>query len=99
MGLDTVELVMAFEEDFHVLIPDEVAATLLTPRHVIDFVFQKRGTPGDLLPSPGTSSTPDEGLTRKQIAERVKRIIMNQLGLPPEAYGEDKRFIEDFGAD
>ncbi len=36
MGLDTVELVMAFEEEFEVDIPDADAAHMLTPRLVID---------------------------------------------------------------
>jgi hypothetical protein len=29
----------------------------------------------------------------------VKRIVIAQLGIPPESYGEDKRFIEDMGMD
>ena len=38
MGLDSVELVMAFEEAFGIEIPDEDAARLETPRHVMDYV-------------------------------------------------------------
>ncbi len=38
MGLDSVELVMAFEEAFELAIPDEVVASLVTPRHVIDYL-------------------------------------------------------------
>lgn len=38
MGLDIVELVMACEEHFGIEIPDRIAAGLLTPRHVVDYV-------------------------------------------------------------
>jgi hypothetical protein len=38
MGLDGVELVMAFEEAFGIGIPDEDAARLETPRHVMEYV-------------------------------------------------------------
>jgi hypothetical protein len=43
MGLDGVELVMTFEEDFGIAIPDAAAGGMVTPRHVTDFLFQKRG--------------------------------------------------------
>lgn len=36
MGLDSVELVMAFEEEFGISIPDEAAASMLTPAAAID---------------------------------------------------------------
>jgi hypothetical protein len=38
MGLDTVELVMAFEEAFGVGIPNDAAELLETPRHVVDYL-------------------------------------------------------------
>ncbi|MBW3570665.1 MAG: acyl carrier protein [Gemmatimonadetes bacterium] len=41
MGLDSVELVMAFEEAFDLPIPDEEAARLATPRMVVDYVFAR----------------------------------------------------------
>ena len=39
MGLDTVELVMAFEEKFAITISDEDAEKMVTPRDVIDYVY------------------------------------------------------------
>ena len=39
MGLDAVELVMAFEEKFALTIPDEEAEKMITPRHVIDYIY------------------------------------------------------------
>jgi len=83
MGLDTVELAMAFEEEFEVDIPDAEAAHMVTPRIVIDYMLQH---------SP-------QALSRDEIAARVREIILHQLGLAALSYDEDKRFIEDFGAD
>ena len=39
MGLDGVELVMRWEADFGVEIPDEVASRLVTPKHAIDYIY------------------------------------------------------------
>lgn len=83
MGLDSVELVMAFEEEFGVDIPDSAAEKMLTPSDVIDFVLANCGG----------------NFSRHQIADGVKAIVIAQIGLRPEKYGEEKRFIEDFGVD
>lgn len=37
-SLDTVELVMAFEEEFGIEIPDDAAETITTVKHAIDFI-------------------------------------------------------------
>lgn len=37
-SLDTVELVMAFEEEFSVEIPDDVAEKILTVQDAIDYI-------------------------------------------------------------
>ena len=41
-SLDTVELVMAFEEKFSVEIPDDAAETILTVKNAIDFIESKQ---------------------------------------------------------
>jgi len=39
-SLDTVELVMAFEEEFGVEIPDDAAEKILTVKDAIDFISE-----------------------------------------------------------
>ena len=41
-SLDTVELVMAFEEKFEIEIPDDAAETILTVQNAIDFIENKK---------------------------------------------------------
>tara|TARA_B100001123_G_C14345584_1_gene644935 strand:- start:78 stop:311 length:234 start_codon:yes stop_codon:yes gene_type:complete len=41
-SLDTVELVMAFEEQFSIEIPDDAAETILTVQNAIDFIEKKK---------------------------------------------------------
>jgi acyl carrier protein len=86
MGLDAVELVMAFEGSFGVVIPDAVAEKMLTPADVIAFVESElRRRPDDPL--------------RPLIAEIVRLHTIEQLGVKPKVYREDATFVGDFGAD
>ncbi len=41
-SLDTVELVMAFEEEFSVEIPDDAAEKIATVKDAIDFITSKK---------------------------------------------------------
>ncbi len=41
MGLDFVELIMAFEEEFDISIPDADASELASQRKVVDYVMSK----------------------------------------------------------
>lgn len=41
-SLDTVELVMAFEEEFECEIPDEVAEKILTIKDAIDYIKENQ---------------------------------------------------------
>jgi acyl carrier protein len=113
MGLDTVELVMAWEEEFGVPIPDAAAATMATPRDVIDWLVaaQDRGEFYQPAPEvkqswwaprprhwPGADPARPK-LTRDEIAAGVRERTLEQLGIRPTQYREDARFVEDFGAD
>jgi len=41
-SLDTVELVMAFEEEFKIEIPDDAAEKIITVKDAVDFINQKK---------------------------------------------------------
>ena len=41
-SLDTVELVMAFEDQFGIEIPDDTAETILTVQNAVDFIDNKK---------------------------------------------------------
>ena len=41
-SLDTVELVMAFEEEFGIEIPDDAAETILTVKNAVDFIESQK---------------------------------------------------------
>ena len=85
MGLDAVETVMRIEEEFEITIPDEIAATLTTPREVIDYLM--------------TRSEVSEKWSRDNAAMSVWLILEDELGIKREDYNEDSRFIEDMGMD
>jgi len=42
-SLDVVELIMAFEEEFGVEIPDEDAEKIATVQDILDYIAQKQG--------------------------------------------------------
>jgi len=42
-SLDTVELVMALEEEFDIQIPDEEAEKITTVQQAVDYITQKKG--------------------------------------------------------
>jgi acyl carrier protein len=63
MGLDIVELFMAFEEKFDISIPDAEASELTTPRKVINFIMNK---------------VADRGMTTEQVAAIVRQVIEEQ---------------------
>jgi len=76
MGLDFVELIMAFEEEFDISIPDADASEMASQRKVVDYVMSK-------IP----------GLTREQIAERVRQSIEEETGV--DDFSEDDHFFYD----
>lgn len=85
MGLDVVEMVVRVEKEFDVRIPDDVAATLITPRTVIDY----------LIHQPGIS----EQWSRDDLTLKLWFLLEDQLGISRYEYTVDSRFVEDMGAD
>jgi acyl carrier protein len=60
MGLDIVEMFMAFEEKFDISIPDADVTELTTPRKVSDYIMTK---------------VADRGMSREQVAAIVRQVI------------------------
>ena len=86
MGLDTVELVMAIEEEFEMQISDGEAERLLTVGNIHERVIQtltERGQP----------------VESEQIWERVKAVVARQLGVSPDAVTRSARIVEDLKTD
>ncbi len=66
MGLDTVALVIAFESEFGLSIPDADAERLTTPRHVTEYVWAR---------------VAHERITKEQVAARVRAVVSEETGL------------------
>lgn len=86
MGLDLVELVMRFEEEFETNIPDEAAGTLFTPGDTIDYLMTK-------------PEVRNKFATRDAVAQKVWLIIEDEIGIDVSEYNEKSRFIEDMQID
>ena len=86
MGLDTVELAIAIEEEFSIQISDADAAGLGVLGDLHDYVvcaLKQRG------------ESPDEA----QVWERLKKIVVEQLGVRPEQVIRSAHVVNDLGAD
>jgi hypothetical protein len=86
MGLDTVELVIRFEESLGISMPDSAAQRMSTPSDVIDYAMVELQAQGQ---------TP----IRCHVAEIVRLLTLDQSGMRANQYREDGRFVEDFGMD
>lgn len=51
-SLDTVELVMALEEEFDIEIPDEAAEQIATVQAAVDYISDKSGDKSDKVAAP-----------------------------------------------
>lgn len=87
MGLDSVELVMAVEEEFGISISDAEASTIVTPKDLIRIV-------GEQLDLKEEDS---ERLTRDELRTRVRIVISKQLGI--SEFDDDDEFGRDLGVD
>ncbi len=82
MGLDSVEFVMAVEDSFGIVIPNEDAAGLLSPRLLIDYLMR-------CLP------TDDHGSCLSQRAfYQVRRALARRLGVSPRSVLPSTVFAE-----
>ena len=84
--MDTVELVMAVEEEFAIAIPDERAATLITLGDLRDCVIQLLEVRGEQV---------DSG----DVWERVKQIMRRDHATPEKYLVPETEFVADLGLD
>ena len=70
MGLDSVELVLATEEEFGITIDDDDAGSLTTPQEVADYVISRLGTP---------EVSPNRCLSQAGFY-RIRSTLVNQFG-------------------
>jgi acyl carrier protein len=89
MGLESVELVMAYEEEFGIGIADEVVEKLLTPRDAIDRITA--------MIHAGASTKFDRLTTRDQVRTLLRQITREQLGIGE--FSDDDEFVRDLGVD
>jgi acyl carrier protein len=85
MGLDTVELVLGFEEEFDIEISNEAAERIVSVRDVRDLVlseYQRLGRTHD----------PDD------IFRRIVRVTAECLGVRAERITLETEFVRDLGA-
>ncbi len=84
MGLDSVELVMRFEEEFEIEIPDAVAENIRTVGDVVDFVAaelvrrERRADPLDIF-------------------LRVRACTVDVTGADPKIITRSTSFVDDLG--
>jgi acyl carrier protein len=86
MGLDTVELVMAIEEEFSIEIPNADSARLGVLGDLSDYVVAALRQRGE---------TPDEA----QVWERLSALVVAQLGVRPEEVTRSAHVVKDLHAD
>jgi acyl carrier protein len=86
MGLDTVELVMTVEEEFGLEIPDAAAEKMITVGDMHAFLVSEIKRLGRIA---GDAA----------IFERMRAIIVRQLGVSPEEVVPGARFVKDLHAD
>jgi acyl carrier protein len=85
MGLDGVELVMATEEEFGIEIADADAEKILRVADLHAFVVRK------------LREQNEPNLDEADVWRRLHSVIVEQLGVEPEAVVLSARFIEDLG--
>jgi acyl carrier protein len=87
MGLDSVEIILAVEQEFELDIPDAEAARMITVGDLQAFVVVELRRLGRT------------GVDADAIFERLRAIICRQLGVPPDAVMPTARFVKDLGVD
>jgi len=89
MGLDSVEIVIDWEEEFGIVITDAEATVLRTPRQAMDLITTKLAGEGRVHPGgPWTSG---------EIRRVVRKVVTDTTGR--DDFGDDDDFVYDIGID
>ncbi len=86
MGLDTVELVLAVEEEFGIEIPNAAAERVSSVGGMQDYIVQT-------LQSRGIS------VDEQDVWKRLRALIVFQLGVRPDEVKREAEFVRDLNAD
>lgn len=82
MGLDTVELVLAIEEEFGITIQEEDAEHMVTPRLVADYVF------------PRVRVHEDEPCPSQSTFYRIRSVLVNEFGVSRREIRRDSQLYK-----
>ena len=89
MGLDSVELVMAYEDHFEVEVPDDDAERIITVGDAHAFILRKLQEQAE---------DPDT-VDPEEVWRQVKEITVEMLAVKPERVTPETAFIDDLGID
>lgn len=81
MGLDGVELIMAFEEEFDLIVPNSDASVMLTVGAMEDYAVKKLSERAPV--------------NEADVRLRVRKVIVASLHVKPRQLTRETRFIED----
>jgi acyl carrier protein len=85
MGLDSVELVMEFEDEFETSIPDAVAENMRTIGDFVKYIASANGI------------APEDTASVQDIRHRVCLIVAEQMGVEYSGLSDETRFVQDLG--
>ena len=74
MGLDAVELLMAFEEEFELEIPNADAEKMCTPNQVVDYLVPRLKDRGQII-------LPPNSCLSQQSFYKLRTVLVNELGI------------------
>lgn len=85
MGLDSVELVMEFEDEFEISIPDDDAEVMLTIGDAVRYIAAATGV------------SPSDADAMQDIRHRLCKIVAHQMDIDFAVWPDDTRFATDLG--